>query len=416
MTMELKALTLKQNFSWNFLGSLTYSLSQWLILIVIARLGSPEVVGLYVLGMAITAPIIMLTNLQLRSIQATDTSSDYIFNDYIALRIFTGFIAIILTLAISIINDYEPYKVAVISLIAFSKVIDSYSDVIYGQLQQKERMDYIGISRIIKGSLTIITVGVTMLITKNFLVSLIILNITWFVILITYDRRKIKLFVNNIIPKFQVKKIKKLIILAFPLGVILMLGSLNTNIPRIIVEKYLGEEKLGYFAAITYIMVAGSAFVNAIGQASAPRLAKLYKNAKLKSFIGLLLKLLSIGIVLGIGGTLVSLFLGDFILKVVYGEPYTNYTNILIYAMIASIFDYSASFLGYGLTSMRLFKIQPLLGTIWLSVCIIFSLMLIPNFGLKGASFTLIVTSFTQFLLMLLIIIILIKKKEMKRM
>ena len=408
---EIKPLTLKKNFSWNLLGSLVYSFSQWLIMVLLAKLGSPEIVGSYALGLAITAPIIMLTNLQLRGVQATDTTNEYIFNDYFGLRIITSFISLIIIIIIIIINDYNFYNLSVILLVGLTKIIDSYSDVVYGNLQQKERMDYIGISRIIKGISTVLIVGLTLFITRNFLVSLIALNISWLLIFFIYDQRKVKLFVKNIIPQFNVKKLKKLVILTLPLGIVLMLGSLNTSIPRIIVEKYLGEVALGYFAAITYLVVAGSMFINAIGQAVTPRLSKLYKDNMLKKYIELLFKLVCIGIFIGIIGTIVVLFLGEFVLKIVYDSSYSEYNNIFILCMIAGIFEFSGSFLGYALTSMRLFKIQPYLGFIWVVVGLFTSLKLVPILGLKGAAIAMIVTSTVQFLLMLIVILITLKKQ-----
>ena len=192
---DKKKLSLKKNFSWNFIGNLIYSLSQWLILVLLAKIGNAELVGLYTLGFAITAPILMLTNLQLRQVQATDTTDTYIFNDYFGLRIITGFVAIIITLIVIQLNNYDIYKAFIIFLVALSKIIDSYSDVVYGQLQQKERMDYIGISRIIKGISTLIVISVVMIFTDNLILSLLALNISSFFIFMLYDKKIIKNFV-----------------------------------------------------------------------------------------------------------------------------------------------------------------------------------------------------------------------------
>ena len=81
-------LSLRANFSWTFVGNIVYSFAQWGMLIVLARLGSPELVGQFSLGLAITAPVIMLTNMQLRAIQVTDTREEYTFGDYLGLKLF----------------------------------------------------------------------------------------------------------------------------------------------------------------------------------------------------------------------------------------------------------------------------------------------------------------------------------------
>src|SRR5690625_4892630 len=103
---KVNQLSLKKNFSWNFLGSLVFSFSQFLIIVLLNKLGSQYMVGLYSIGLAITAPIIMLTNLQLRQVQATDTTDEYIFNDYFGLRITTGIFATIITFFITFISNY----------------------------------------------------------------------------------------------------------------------------------------------------------------------------------------------------------------------------------------------------------------------------------------------------------------------
>ena len=74
---SIQALSLRRNFSHMLIGNAIYSLSQWGILISLAKLSSTEAVGVYTLGIAVTAPIILLTDLQLRTILATDAKKDY---------------------------------------------------------------------------------------------------------------------------------------------------------------------------------------------------------------------------------------------------------------------------------------------------------------------------------------------------
>jgi|SRR5690625_1242085 len=404
---KISQLSLKKNFSWNFIGSLVYSLSQFSILVLLAKLGNPVMVGLYSIGLALTAPVINFTNLQLRQIQATDTKeAKYKFKDYFGLRILTGVVMLLITLLIVVINDYNLEKSIIILLVGLTKVIDSYSDVVYGQLQQRERMDYVGKSRMIKGISTSIVMGVALLLTNNLIISLIALNITWLVIFWVYDKKKVKLFLRNITPAFSFNKFKGLVVLAFPLGIVLMLGSLNTNLPRIFVEKFLGEGALGYFASIAYLLVAGNTFVQAVGQAAAPRLAKLFRNRSLSRFKKIIGFLISIGVTVGLIGILVSVIFGEMILTIVYDNSYADYNYLLILIMIAGVFLFSSSFLGYGITAMRLFKIQPYTGAISLIVTLVTSLMLIPLIGLKGAAYTLIIGAITRFILNLTVIIV----------
>ena len=59
------------------------------MVIVLAKLGSPEHLGQFAFGLAMTAPVFMFSTLRLRDVQATDAKNEYRFGDYFALRIMT---------------------------------------------------------------------------------------------------------------------------------------------------------------------------------------------------------------------------------------------------------------------------------------------------------------------------------------
>src|SRR4051794_5754943 len=85
---------LRTDFVWTFVGNVVYSSSQWGILILLAKLGTPEHVGQYSLGVAICTPVFMFTNLQLRSIQASDVNRKCSFGDYLGFRLLATAIAL----------------------------------------------------------------------------------------------------------------------------------------------------------------------------------------------------------------------------------------------------------------------------------------------------------------------------------
>lgn len=93
-TVVPAALSLRHNFSWTVIGNLVYALCQWGMLIVLAKLLSPEAVGQFALGLAITAPILLFTSLKLRSVLATDVGDQYRFADYLWLRLLTTLAAL----------------------------------------------------------------------------------------------------------------------------------------------------------------------------------------------------------------------------------------------------------------------------------------------------------------------------------
>src|SRR5437868_13818516 len=87
-------ISLRRNFAFTLAGNALYAACQWGILVVLAKLGSPAIVGKYALAMAVCSPVILFSNLQLREIQATDARRDHAFGDYLALRILCTILAL----------------------------------------------------------------------------------------------------------------------------------------------------------------------------------------------------------------------------------------------------------------------------------------------------------------------------------
>src|SRR4051812_10305666 len=64
--------SLRRNASWVLFGNLAFAGSSWAMMTVLAKLGTPRMVGQYALALAITQPIVTFAMLHLRSVQATD--------------------------------------------------------------------------------------------------------------------------------------------------------------------------------------------------------------------------------------------------------------------------------------------------------------------------------------------------------
>src|ERR1700761_4467989 len=103
-----RALSLRANFVWTFAGNIVYSGCQWGGLVVLAKLGSPELVGEYSLGLAIAMPVLMFAMLQLRPVIASDVREEYRFGDYLGFRILTTIVASLVILVIPAVLHNSP--------------------------------------------------------------------------------------------------------------------------------------------------------------------------------------------------------------------------------------------------------------------------------------------------------------------
>jgi O-antigen/teichoic acid export membrane protein len=406
-SVRYSGMTLRSNFLWTLGGNVVYAGCQWGILVVLARLGSPDIVGRFALGLAVSAPVFMFANLNLRAAIATDSRKDYHFGDYLALRLATSALALVLITAIAFGARYGRETALVIVAVGFAKMFESVSDIFYGLLQQHERMDRIALSMAMKGLLSLVALVVAVYVTGSVVWGSAGLAATWALVLLIYDIRSGTLLrgitpesdrtsssspgrpCNG--PRWSAPTLISLAGLSLPLGVSMMFISLGANIPRYFIARCLGERELGIFAALTYLMVAGTTVVSALAQSAVPRLAKYYASGNAQAYTALLIKLLWMGAVMGGAGLVAAVFAGKWLLFTLYGTEYARSVRVFIWIAVASAVSLEQWFLSNGMSAARQFRIQAPLYASTTAVTAVACLLLVPRWGLLGAALAILV-------------------------
>jgi len=396
----VQRLSLRTNFLWSLAGNLVYAGCQWGMLVVLAKLGSPIVVGEFALALAVTAPVMIFAQLSLRSVQATDARGEFAFSHYMSLRLFTTLGAMLVIAGLAAVG-YSWHLGLVIVAVGFSKAFEGVSDVVHGFLQQREQMDRISISMILKGPLSLLAVAAAIFCTGDLLVAAAALAAVWALVLLAYDMRVAGTLLGRppvalLVPRWTPEILRKLALLALPGGITLALISFSGNVPRYFIERHLGTWELGIFAALVYPTVAGSTVVGALGQSAMPRLAQHYARGERAEFQRLLGRLLLIGLGIGVGGLVLIRAIGALVLELLYRPEYASHGEVFLWVGLSAGIGFVASFLGYGMTAARYFRAQvPVFATVLLATagaCAV----LVPRYGLTGAAMAMGVGTLVQ--------------------
>ena len=392
--------SLRKNFSWMLAGNLIYAGCQWGILSLLAHLGTPAVVGQFVLALAVTAPIISFFLLQMRSVQATDARRDFQFGHYLALRLVALFAALAVVSTISITAGYEPRLLWVILAVALSSCADGLSDICYGLLQQNERLDRVGRSMMLRGMLSLSAIGLTLFFTEQLAWAILAGAAARLLLVAGFDLRNVRrLLAEQHLdwrPCFEWPALWSLAKLAAPLGLVMTLVVLNNNIPRYFVERNLDEAALGIFGAIGYLSVVGTMIVGALGESVTPRLAKVFAQRDRAAFLRIYLRLVALGAGIGLAAIVVSAAAGPLILTLLYGPEYAAHGTLLVWMMTAAAVGYVASFSGYAITAARFFRAQLPLFLVVVGANALACHWLVPRFGLHGAAWSLLIAAAVQ--------------------
>src|SRR5260370_40167494 len=162
-----KSVPLRKNFAWTLEGNALYAALQWGMLVSIAKLGAPAMVGQFALGRALSTPVFMLTSLQLRVVLATDARGEYRLGHYLVPRLLGTAAGLILIASFVFVSHFRRDTAIVVILVSVAKAVETLSDIIYGFWQKHERFDKIAIALAGRGIRSVTTMAAALSFTHS---------------------------------------------------------------------------------------------------------------------------------------------------------------------------------------------------------------------------------------------------------
>jgi len=377
--------TLRRSFLQVLSGNVVYAASQWALVIILAKLGTPAQLGEYALGMAIVTPIFLLFGMNLRAAQATDANGRFGFSEYVAVRLYSSLVALCVSAAVALPLVGNVAGFVVVGLCAVLKFVDSLHDVIYGHLQQKEEMRAISRSMMFRGITALAVTAAAMGVFASVVLALSGTIVCWAGVLLFHDARGLRVL-QSLRAGLRVHRLGKLSRGTLALGIIATLDSLNVQIPKYVVQFVEGEAAVGRFTALVTLIMVGGIVLSALGNASLPRLAILWERGDLAGFISLQRRLLVLGATVGGVGVLVGHMVGQPFLLLAYNRDVASELLAFQLLMYVAAVWYVVTILGFSLNAIRAFQEQ-LRVFIWMDVATcVASFALIPMHGVLGAS------------------------------
>ncbi|MDO4287873.1 MAG: hypothetical protein Q4C55_01680, partial [Eubacterium sp.] len=280
--------------------------------------------------------------------------------------------------------------------------------------QRLFRMDIIGKSFIIRAITTFLAFTAGVYFTKSLIVAIIAMAITAYLSIFLYDIPQ-----SYKLDKFKVKLDRKaiwcLLVECFPLVIYLFLSTTIGTIPRYFLEKFWGNEILGIYASIAtpavIVQVAASYLFNPFVTVFAEK----YYMGDFSGFIQLFKKCI-------VGITLLSIvcligakIFGNWGLHLLFGESILEYSYLLIPVIVCTILTALIWFLCTLLTVMHAFKGLLISNILAVGICILLSLVLIPDFSMDGVNYSTIGSLLIECMLLLSFGIIHLKKAMKER-
>ena len=384
MQFLLKKGSLQRNVFFMLLGNGLFAFSQWFQISLIAKYSSIDTLGYFTLTLSIISPIFMFTGLQLRTLIITDVDSKIKFNTFFTLRIITSFISLFLIVVIGFFianKSLFPFLI----LLSFQKLLEGISELFNSKHQQHERVEFLAQSLLLKGLAIVLSIWLGLVIAKSLFIGLLLILVFYLFIIYFNDYRNYKnIYHEKVVFEGQKKVLYDIMILGLPLGIVLLIISLNANVSKYFLEIYSGTEKQAIFSAISYILVIGLFILDSLGQSFVPRLSRYFYERKFKNFKNLTIIFAGLSLLIGTTLFVFSLFFGKVGLQLLFNEKISEYSGFLSQYLLVCILVFVASSLGYTLTSMGEFKVQPFINLVILLMNLVLSFFLIKKYELFG--------------------------------
>jgi O-antigen/teichoic acid export membrane protein len=183
---------------------------------------------------------------------------------------------------------------------------------------------------------------------------------------------------------------KRMALYGVPMGIIVLIGSGQPFLERLIATEVINPEALGLYAAATKVAMLITLLVGAFQSAFGPFLMSTYKNRDAIRSFNLLLKVLMTGLSIAV---LILAAFGDSILVLLAGERYIG-GSVIIFPLAIAIFIKSIGMLlGVGTILAHKTYIRLIIYAISLAVGLFTMIFLAGIFGIAGIAIGAIMSS-----------------------
>ena len=392
-----KNVTEKKNFVWNMVGSGIFSFVSMALSLCVIQIAGEKVGGVFSIAVTISQMMLYIAFFELRTFLVTDTNRKYTFSQYYGAKILTCTAMMFVSIAYVLVKKYVPYKAVVIILMCLYRMIDGYADIYEGEFQLNGKLYLSGKSMTFRSVLSAIALIVTLAISKNIVLSILLAIIVSFICVIIFNINIAKYY-GKIKPDCRWNNVKSILYECFPFFIGAFLWVYILSASRIAVDNNMSNQSMSYYQVLFMPVSIVNLFATFFFRPALTSLSELYYGNEEKKFIKKIVLLLTMIMAFTVICVIGAYILGISALSLISGCDLHAYRKLLIILMIAGGINSASFFMYYILTIMRKAK-SILIGYITSAIITaVISNKFVEMKGLEGAAFSFLVTVIYLFL------------------
>ena len=244
-----KNVTEKKNFVWNMVGSGIFSFVSMALSLCVIQIAGEKVGGVFSIAVTISQMMLYIAFFELRTFLVTDTNRKYTFSQYHGAKILTCTAMMFVSIAYVLVKKYVPYKAVVIILMCLYRMIDGYADIYEGEFQLNGKLYLSGKSMTFRSVLSAIALIVTLAISKNIVLSILLAIIVSFICVIIFNINIAKYY-GKIKPDCRWNNVKSILYECFPFFIGAFLWVYILSASRIAVDNNMSSQSMSYYQVL----------------------------------------------------------------------------------------------------------------------------------------------------------------------
>ncbi len=409
--MTKKDKIVKKNFLYNAIGSTVNASISLIFMIIVTRINGTDKAGIFTFAYSTSCLFQVIGLFAGRAYQVTETNKNYKNKVFIYNRIISCILMFLASILFIIIKGYNFYKCSVIILLIIYKMIEAFSEVLYGIIQKKEELYKVGISLFLKGILSAISFLLLDVFTKNIELSIFSVIIVNTLVMSFYDFKNAEI-ISMLKEKINTKFVFSIFKFGFFTFLLTILTQYIINASKYAIDGNLSNESQTIFGIIlmpaTLVILCGQFLIHPFLN----KLTQLLKEKKYNEFKRVVYKLVTAIFIFGIITDVVAYLIGIPFLELVYGISLKKYKMDLIIIIAGGVFFGMSYIFSNALIATRNTFIQAVIFIMVSLFTLVVSNLLVIKYGIYGASISYMISMLLLLILFIISFLFITKKKE----
>jgi len=384
------AVSLSKGVMYSLASSISYALQMMIISAILSRYASPESFGAFGYALALLTPLLLVFNLNLRTIVLTNTDENRNSQrDYFVLTVVLTILFLIVSLIISLLNDGEA-RLLIISA-SVLKSVEMLTSISTASNYKRLRTDLVAICQIARTIAILVSFSIVYYLTSEIWVALTLAGISSYFLYLILDWKLTTLRDEVSISAFHLTSLKRLNISVKSIGLVAAVPVINAllqNSPRYMLndQGLLGD--VGVVTILMYVAMPGNLILMSLSTVLIPMLNKQWFDGMRSSYLRTSLYGVAGAILMGGIVLLLGYYFGDLFIGTLFSETYTGHNTELSIMLSAAVLWYASTMLNVAVNAAKGYKIS-LFASCAGALVVAFSYSLLDQPGVSALSWAL---------------------------